>query len=1227
MSKGRFIAAVVACWVFAQLVAGVGRCEDWPTWRHDANRSAATPEELRSSLHLAWVRELPVPRPAWPGEPRAAFDAVHEPVAAGRTLFLGLNCTDRVIALDTRTGQERWSFYAGGPVRFAPLVWEGRVYFPCDDGNLYCLRAEDGSLAWRFRAAPQERRVLGNGRLISTWPARGAPVIVDDVLYFGAGIFPFMGTFLYALDPRSGEVIWSNDGIGPYYNPQEPHGSGSFGGVAPQGYLAAAGDRLVVPCGRARAALFDRGSGTLQPYYTGWKGGHCFVAGTDRFFFMGPMLFGLEEGLLGFSLADRWYSECLDLPVLADTTAYVVGKEGIAAYALGPVEIPVEHSREWKRDYEYKLLGSGEKLRPLPLDPTPAAERIWLKAGQRLFAGGSGELLAIDLPAGDGPLRIGWQASVDGEIGSVIAADGRLFVSTREGHLYCYGPDEMAPKRHPRTVEPVVVWDEVDRAARAILEASGTTEGFALVLGPATEEFLAALAQRSDLHVIAVDPDERRADAIRRRLDGAGLYGERIEVHVGRPADFAFPPYLADLVVCAADGGSMPDAEALFRVLRPYGGVACLELSEAGHRHFASQVADLDLSGAEVRREGACTLLTRAGALPGAGDWTHEGADAGNTLTSNDSLVRVPLGLLWFGGPSDDIPYLDRHQRTPRPQVVDGRVVVEAKRGLYAVDAYTGRVLWERTLTGLEPLEEGAAGRWARVLGSNYASVGDGVYVLHGAQCTRIEPATGRTLGEFDMGLAPAERFLPWGSVRVWEDLLVLTPEALAVSQEPVQQDGGPAGEPQDMRYGIHHWNGAASPRLVAMDRFSGAVLWEQQADRAFRHTAVAVGGGKVFCMDHLAEDFSGMLKRRAGLGSEVAVLKTFDARTGMLLWRKEQEDILAANLHYSEQYDVLVCNSSFYPRAERGGVATYRGADGTPLWSRAGRGMDFAYVLIHGDTLVLAGKGYSLDEGRYQGWSFGRGRSCDDNVAGENILAFRSGSAGYYDFAGKSGTGNLSGLRPGCHSSLIPAGGILNAPKCAEGCVCNYPNQTSAAFVHDPEAELWTWGSASVPTSAGFGVNLGAPGNRLAADGVMWFEYPEIGGPADRLSVTVLPAEVTWYRKHPARMAGEGLRWVAASGAEGLESLAVKLPAEGVYTIRLHFAEPDALAPGERVFDVALQGRVVLKGFDVVKEAGGPLRPVVKSFQGVRVDDGLSVTFRRRKGEPLLCGVELAAQ
>jgi hypothetical protein len=52
-------------------------------------------------------------------------------------------------------------------------------------------------------------------------------------------------------------------------------------------------------------------------------------------------------------------------------------------------------------------------------------------------------------------------------------------------------------------------------------------------------------------------------------------------------------------------------------------------------------------------------------------------------------------------------------------------------------------------------------------------------------------------------------------------------------------------------------------------------------------------------------------------------------------------------------------------------------------------------------------------------------------------------------------------------------------------------------------------------------------------------------------------------------------------------------------YTVRLHFAELKNVKAGTRVFDVMLQGKAVLRNFDVSNEAGLS-RALIKEFTGI---------------------------
>ena len=201
-----------------------------------------------------------------------------------------------------------------------------------------------------------------------------------------------------------------------------------------------------------------------------------------------------------------------------------------------------------------------------------------------------------------------------------------------------------------------------------------------MVLGLGNGKLAESLAAQPKLRVIAVDRDAKKVAAFRQRLDAAGLYGEKITAHIGEPATFGWPPYMANLIVCeepAAAGEKF--LEAAFAALRPYGGTLCVKTPELPRERMTGQsrggqthkwgelpsspgVVDVrtagelgssphvtgrfhervaKLAGAQLRQEGGWTLVVRAGPLPGAANYTGQ--------PNFDDLVRAPLGLLWFG--------------------------------------------------------------------------------------------------------------------------------------------------------------------------------------------------------------------------------------------------------------------------------------------------------------------------------------------------------------------------------------------------------------------------------------------------------------------------------------------------------------------------------------------------------------------------------------------------
>ena len=246
------------------LVALSAHAEDWPTWRYDVERTAETPQVLADDLGLLWSRELPKPLPAF-NDVRLQFDGGYEPIVKANRLFLSSNREDKVMAFDASSGALLWEAFADGPVRLAPVAWKDKVLFGADDGCFYCVEAATGKEAWKVRAVPSARKLIGNKRLTSVWPIRGGPVVQENRVYFAAGVWPFEGVFIFCLEAATGEQVWVNDSTGHLYGGQ-PHNAVAIGGIAPQGYLLIDGDELVVPSSNAYPGRFDLKTGKLKDF-------------------------------------------------------------------------------------------------------------------------------------------------------------------------------------------------------------------------------------------------------------------------------------------------------------------------------------------------------------------------------------------------------------------------------------------------------------------------------------------------------------------------------------------------------------------------------------------------------------------------------------------------------------------------------------------------------------------------------------------------------------------------------------------------------------------------------------------------------------------------------------------------------------------------------------------------------------------------------------------------
>lgn len=180
-------------------VASAAARADWPTYRRDARRSG-----------YQAIEAPPAPKPAWTATCAAPLTA---PVCAGGTVYVAETDRHTLRAFDADDGTDKWTFVADGRIDSPPTLCGNLCLFGTRGGSVTCLRADDGALVWRFRAAPADRRLFAYGQLESAWPVHGA-VLVDReasggkaTVYCAAGRSSHLdgGIRLYALDAETGE--------------------------------------------------------------------------------------------------------------------------------------------------------------------------------------------------------------------------------------------------------------------------------------------------------------------------------------------------------------------------------------------------------------------------------------------------------------------------------------------------------------------------------------------------------------------------------------------------------------------------------------------------------------------------------------------------------------------------------------------------------------------------------------------------------------------------------------------------------------------------------------------------------------------------------------------------------------------------------------------------------------------------------------------------------------
>ena len=170
-------------------VADLVSPDTWPMFRGTQGLSGVAPGKLSTSFKLAWSF--------------ATEDPIKSTAAiVGGKVYFGSD-DGWVYALDLNSGSLLWKHETKGPVESSPLFLDGKIYVGSGDGFLYALNAADGVLIWKYETGYQ---ILGAPNLALAPDGKSKWIL--------AGSYDFL---LHCVDSVTGKVVWTYE-IDNYIN-------------------------------------------------------------------------------------------------------------------------------------------------------------------------------------------------------------------------------------------------------------------------------------------------------------------------------------------------------------------------------------------------------------------------------------------------------------------------------------------------------------------------------------------------------------------------------------------------------------------------------------------------------------------------------------------------------------------------------------------------------------------------------------------------------------------------------------------------------------------------------------------------------------------------------------------------------------------------------------------------------------------------------------------------
>ena len=1022
----------------------------WASYMKDQQNSGASDEELDFPLQNSWVRVFhDHPQAAWPApakqdyyngkrklEPLVTYDRAYQPIVVADRLYMASSANNSIACYQANSGEELWKFYTESPNRVAPLWYKNKLYVGSDDGHVYCLDAYTGKLQWK-RSFGKGRKMIGNGRIISSVPIRTGLVVSGDTLFVAAGLLPEEQVSVNACNVNDGALLWSHD----------------IKDLAPQGYPVLNGDQWIVPNSRVQPMVFSTSTGRLSERLKGDGGAN--VAVVD-----GRTVYGVDwQGELE---AQRLLESAITgYKVTGDSQRLFVASE-FSLTAINVEHFTNNYKAQDKIEIQLKALASHMKGTSIDginqldslrqaLEGLKADKFNWqteiskpyamIKAANAVITGLQDKVVAYDTKSGQ---KV-WGASVKGRPYGLAICGQKLFVSTDKGVMYCFGEQgdglyyDEAHQAHTIKNDKSLS-EEISH----IIHILPRQKGLALVMGHQAMSLTQQLVGVSQYNWVALASSESQTAEVRRRLDQAGLYGKRSTVFNGTLSEQQFSDYLFNVIVVNTPLNELKIEDAgieFLRILSPSGGRLILSksnTSDAIERLLEACNQQLTL----IDDQKAWVLKRKA--LPQSGEWTHLYANAANTVSTTDAYASDTVRPLWFGQPGPR-EMSDRHHRAAAPLFKNGIMFVPGDNGVLGADAYNGTMLWKREIPHFRRI------KIARDAG-NVALDDERVYAVADNFCYVLDQSTGE---EKKVIRVPQIKYggmdAHWGYLASVDQMLIGSGrKPTAIFNQYSRLDWGEYSELVTSDY------------LFGLNKSTAQNKWFYKGG-AILTASICIGEGKIFFVESRSEkalkDADGLIAFSA-MRDKLFVV-AIDMHTGKALWKTPFDDTLVEHYLFGSYADgkLIMAGSGnvkgslwygTYAFDSDSGQKAWKNSQMHLTWTNGSHGEQCHRALIMDGVVYTEPFAYDLATGEKKAdWKLNRnGHSCGTLSGADGVLFFRGANpAACVPAETDQGKQLNNTTRPGCWINMIPAGGLLMIPEASSGCSCNFPLQMTIVY------------------------------------------------------------------------------------------------------------------------------------------------------------------------------------